>query len=63
MPRSAWTPTETILLPQATAASWNRLDTSTFRRRGRHIPSMRLASFTAEPTTVKSSRSLVPMLP
>ena len=46
-----------------TAASWKLCDTSTLRCSGRHIPSMRLASFTADPTTVKSSRSLAPMFP
>ena len=34
-----------------------------FRCSGRHIPSMRLASLTAEPTTVKSRRSLAPIFP
>ncbi len=48
---------------QEQAISWNDAEISTLRSSGRQSAWIRLASFTAGPTTVKSSRSLAPILP
>jgi hypothetical protein len=45
------------------AAAANAEESRTPRSAERHIAAIRLASFTAGPTTVKSSRSGLPMLP
>lgn len=61
-PRRAYRPTETsrrFMSPTLANAADIKMGWSTER----HMAAMRLASFTAGPSTVKSSRSRLPTLP
>src|SRR5688572_28210833 len=63
-PRRANRPTDTSAARcSAGSAAANADDTRTGQSTERHIDAMRLVSLTAGPTTVKSSRSVLPMLP
>src|SRR5262249_33999395 len=63
-PRSATRPTETKpARSPSPAAATKSDDASTPRSTERHIDAIRLTSFTAGPTTVKSRRSSLPTLP